>query len=92
MIMLEALVLALFATSVGAMVGAGTASAIDLFEIALPKGAVQTVLMSDTLHLDISLRQILNSVLSFSFVTVLAALWPAIRAARLEPVKAIHKT
>ena len=37
----------------GALVGAGTASALDLFEIALPKGAVQTVLMSDTLHLDI---------------------------------------
>ena len=60
MIMLEALVLALFATSVGALVGAGTASALDLFEIALPKGAVQTVLMSDTLHLDISFRQMLD--------------------------------
>ena len=92
MIMLEALVLALFATSVGALVGAGTASALDLFEIALPKGAVQTVLMSDTLHLDISFGQMLSSVLSFSFITVLAALWPAIRAAQLEPVKAIHKT
>ena len=92
MVMLEAAVLALFATTVGALLGAGVASALDFFEIPLPEGAVQTVLMSDTLHLDISWRQMAGSILSFSIVTVLAALWPAIRAAQLEPVKAIHKT
>lgn len=90
MFMLEATMLGLAATVVGALVGAGFAAAIDAWAPPVPSQAVQAILMSDRLHLAVRPSQLAASVLVFTFVTAVASLWPALRAARMQPVDAIH--
>ncbi|MEK7705873.1 MAG: FtsX-like permease family protein [Myxococcota bacterium] len=91
--LIEASVLGLVATGAGALVGAAIALAIDAAKIQVPYEAMRFILMSDVLHLAVQPAQLLLAVLAFTGITALAALWPAIRAARLSPVTAIgHAT
>jgi putative ABC transport system permease protein len=90
MFVTEAVLLGLFATTVGGVVGASIAAAIDAARIVVPVEAVQAILMSDTIHLSVLPGQIVAAVLVFTTVTVVAALWPSVRASRLQPVEAIH--
>lgn len=90
MFMLEATLLGLGATLAGALAGAGLAVAIDAWAPVVPSQAVQAILMSDRLHLAVRASQLVASVIVFTGVTVLASLWPALRAARMQPVDAIH--
>lgn len=91
MFLLEAVILGVVATGLGALFGAGLASGIDAAHIRIPVDAVRVVLLSDVLHLVVVPSQVLASVLGLSLVASLAAAWPAIAAARLQPVTAIHK-
>jgi len=86
----EALVLGLIASSVGAGVGALIAWGIDAAQLPLPSDAAKTVLMSDSLRLSVRPEQIVRAVLTFTFVSGAASLYPASRAARMRPVTAIH--
>lgn len=90
MFLLEALMLGLFATTLGGLAGAGIAAAVDAAQIVIPHEAVQAILMSDKLHLSVSAGQVVAAVVVFTLVTALSALWPSLRAARLQPVEAIH--
>lgn len=92
MFMLEAGLLGLAATCAGALAGAGLAATIDAWAPPVPSEAVQAILMSDRLHLAVKPLQLAASVFVFTFVTALASLWPALRAARMQPVDAIHST
>ncbi|TNF37326.1 MAG: ABC transporter permease [Deltaproteobacteria bacterium] len=91
MFVTEALLLGLFASLLGAALGALLANGIDAAQIQ-PPPMVSALLMSDTLHLSVDGGQIVRAVVVFTLVTGLAAVSPAIRAARLEPVTAIHHT
>lgn len=88
--MLEALILGFASTVVGASLGAGIATAITAADIAVPIEAMQIILMSDTVVLSVNPSQVISAVVVFTFVTALAAAWPAFRASRLQPVTAIH--
>lgn len=90
MFMAEASMLGLFATSAGALFGALVAVLIDAAHIRVPVEAVQMVLMSDTIHLVVKPGQLIGAVVGFTIVTALAALYPALRAARLQPVTAMQ--
>jgi putative ABC transport system permease protein len=90
MILLEAFMLGLFATLVGASVGALIAFGLDVAQIEVPNGAVRYILLSDKLHLLVEGADLLKAVCVFTALTAVAALGPAIRAARLQPVTAIH--
>ena len=90
MFVLEAFLLGLFATSVGAGVGAAAAVALDAARLPIPVEAVQVFLMSDTLRLSVQPMQLISAIVVFTFITVLSALWPAIKAARMQPVTAIQ--
>ncbi len=90
MFMAEATMLGLAATSVGALMGAAIAKAVDAAHIRVPVEAMQMVLMSDTIHLVVKPGQLVGAVIGFTIVTALAALYPAIRAARLQPVTAMQ--
>ena len=90
MFMTEALLLGLGATTLGALGGALLAAAIDAAHIHIPVEAVHTLLMTDTVHLSVKVPQLIAAVLVFTLVTGLSALWPAARAARMQPVTAIH--
>lgn len=90
MFMLEALVLGLFSTSVGGVVGTFLAGAIDAAAFKVDVQAVRVILMSDTLHLAVEPRQVVIAVVAFSLMAALSALWPAYRASRMQPVTAIQ--
>jgi len=91
MFVTEALLLGFFASLLGALLGALIANGIDAAQIQ-PPPMVSMLLLSDTLHLSVDAAQIIRAVIVFTLVTGLAAISPAIRAARLEPVTAIHHT
>jgi ABC-type lipoprotein release transport system permease subunit len=90
MFLTEATVLGLVTTTTGAAIGLGIAWAIDAAQFAVPMEAFQAVLMSDTLHLVPRLGDAVQAVVVITGVTVLAALFPAWKAARMRPVTAIH--
>jgi putative ABC transport system permease protein len=90
MFVLEALLLGLFATTSGALIGAVAAVAIDAARLPLPIEAVRVFLMSDTLRLSVEPAHIVQAIVVFTSITVVSALWPATRAARMQPVTAIQ--
>ncbi|MBC7793709.1 MAG: ABC transporter permease [Clostridia bacterium] len=90
MFVTEALVLGLCATTVGGLLGALASVLIDAARWHIPIAALRAILMSDVLHLSVAPLAVLAAVLVFTVVAVLAALWPATRAARMQPVTAIH--
>lgn len=89
MFMIEAVLLGLAATGLGALIGALLATVVDHAGLHVPD-AVQMLLMSDTLHLSVQPGQIILAIVLFTAITALAALFPALRAARLQPVTAIQ--
>jgi len=91
MFLSEAAILGLFATMVGALIGGSFSLLVDLMAFHVPFPALQAVLMSDTLHLAVSLPGLIQAILTFTLVTALAALWPALRAAKLLPITAIQR-
>ena len=92
MFLFEALLLGLGSTALGSAIGASAAIALNAAKLTIPSGALQAVLLSDTLHLAVNAGQILQGVFLLTLFVIIASLIPASRAASLEPVKAIHHT
>ena len=90
--MIEALVIALAASGLGALLGATAALALDAATIQIPVEALQAILMSDILNLVPRLDHIAIAVGGITLFIGLTALWPALQAARMTPVDAIHRT
>jgi putative ABC transport system permease protein len=90
MFMLEALLLGLFATTVGALAGAAVAAVIDVSAIHVPSDAMKMILMSDRIHLSVRTFEVLEAIAVFTGVAMVSALWPALKAARMQPVTAIQ--
>jgi putative ABC transport system permease protein len=90
--MLEATILGLVASTTGAVTGALIATAVNAARIPVPVEAVQAILLSDTLQLATRPQHLLLAIFALTLWTGLSALWPSIRAARLQPVEAIHET
>lgn len=91
MVLLEALVLGLVATTSGALLGAAIAGGLDAMDIVIPWPAVQAILLSETLHLAVAPSAIVNAVVLLTALTGAAAIWPAGRASRLRPITAIQQ-
>jgi putative ABC transport system permease protein len=88
MFMLESLLLGLGGTLAGALIGSGVAGLLNNSQLSIPQG-MQLFLMSDRLHLDIQPASLLFAIGLITVISVLAAIYPAIRAARLRPVAAM---
>jgi putative ABC transport system permease protein len=88
--LVEAIILAFAASLAGGTLGAGIALGLDAAQIHIPVPAVQAILLSDTLHMAVDPVDLIIAVIAITIFTGLAALWPALRAARMQPVDAIR--
>lgn len=91
MFLLEAAILGFVATSLGALTGAAFAGGLNAAAIHIDEEAVRAILMSDKLQLSVEPGLLITAIIIFTIFTTLAALWPAFRAARLQPITAIHR-
>ena len=87
--LLEALMLGAFATVVGVAVGAAAGLAVNAAQIPVPV-AGQLFLLSTHFFISIHPAALGITMLTITIVTGLAALYPSLRAARLEPVSAMQ--
>lgn len=90
MFMTEAVILGLVATTAGSLFGAAIAAGIDAASIEAPVDAMKIILMSDTINLSVTFTQVFGSIFAFTLITALSAVWPSVRASRLQPVTAIQ--
>jgi putative ABC transport system permease protein len=86
---LETALLGLVGCGSGALLASGIAAALNAAGVALPEAA-QIFLAQETLHFLLAPRAIATNVALFAAITVAASILPALRAARLRPVTAMH--
>jgi putative ABC transport system permease protein len=86
---LETFLLGLSGTVAGALVGGALAAAVTAAHFAVPE-SVQMFLMQQRLALTLEPGTIALRVLLLTLVTTAASFLPALRAARLRPVTAMH--
>jgi ABC-type lipoprotein release transport system permease subunit len=91
MFMLEALSLGVVATVAGALGGLLVAAILNAARIPVPL-TVQMFLMSDHLTLAVDGGLLVGAVVLITCITGAAAVFPALRAARLRPVVAMSRT
>ena len=89
MFVTEGALLALMSSTVGVVIGVLAATAINAAHFKMIKG-FQMVLMSETVTMLISPPTVAISLLVIASVTTLGSILPAWRAARLQPVEAMH--
>jgi putative ABC transport system permease protein len=88
--LIESMLLGLFATTAGAGSAAVLAAILDAAHIRFNADALRAVLLSDTLHLNAHLSDVVGAVVAFTIITGLSALFPALRASRVPPVVAMQ--
>jgi len=87
--LLEAFLLGVAGTLVGAMTGAACAAVVNAAGIELPE-TMQYFLLQRNLHLAIHPGQVAAYLAFVTGLTTAAAIWPSAYAARLQPVTAMH--
>ncbi len=87
--LLESMMLGLVGATAGALVGVGVAAGINTLRVAVPE-SMQMFLMQQHLTMAVTPRAVVIRGLFVLAVTTVASLAPAMRAARLKPITAIH--
>lgn len=91
MFIAEAGLLGVGAAGAGAGVGGLIAAAVNGGHFRVGTQALRIILLSDTYTFSVTAGFLLFAVLLFTLVTVVSSLWPASRAAKLQPVTAIQQ-
>ena len=86
---LEAALLAFLGSSAGALAGVAAAAGLNAADLRVGEG-LQMLLLQDRLVLALGLGQVVSYIVWLVVLTAVAALFPALRAARLRPVTAMH--
>jgi ABC-type lipoprotein release transport system permease subunit len=92
MFLAEAGTLALLASTAGALAAALTVAIVNAVEIHVSSPQIQFVLMSDVFAMSLQPGRVISAVLFIAALTALAALWPASRAAGVQPGVAMSGT
>ncbi len=92
MFILEAAALGAIGATTGALLSATFSVIADSIGISIPVTAVQSILMSETLHFVVKGTDLLYTIVGFTVFCAVSAIWPAVRAARMRPITAIHTT
>lgn len=93
MVVAEAGLLALMASVLGALLAGVTVAILNAIEIGVSDPILQFILMSDHLSFRIDPSRVLGAILFITVFASVAALWPAHRAARIQPGAAMsHAT
>jgi len=90
LILLEATLLGVIASTLGALGGAGLSIALNAMEIPVPIDAFKVILLADSFRFSVHGSVLIAAVVVLSLFTTMAAVWPALRAARLRPITAIQ--
>jgi ABC-type lipoprotein release transport system permease subunit len=88
MFLLESVMLGFGATIVGVIAGAAIAAGLNAAHVPVPTG-LQFFLMSPFLRLAVHGSLLVFAVVLITFVTAVAAFYPSLKAARLQPVVAM---
>jgi ABC-type lipoprotein release transport system permease subunit len=86
---LEAALLGVSGCATGALGAALVAGGLNLAHIRVPE-AIQLFLSQEFLHFQLDAAAAVSAVVTLTLVTVVASVYPAVRAARLRPVTAMH--
>lgn len=89
MFVLETIILSAVAAAVGVALGAGITHLLNAAQIPVSRG-FQIFLMSDTLRMAVSVDSALVALIAIPLLTTIGAFFPAMRAANLKPVTAMH--
>jgi len=85
MVVAEAGFLALMASAFGALMASIMVAILNAVQIGVSDPILQFILMSDHLSFRIDPLRVLNAILFISIFASVAALWPAHRAAKIQP-------
>ncbi len=89
MFVLETIILSTVAAALGVALGAGITHLLNAAQIPVSRG-FQIFLMSDTLRMAVSVDSALVALIAIPLLTTIGAFFPAMRAAKLKPVTAMH--
>ncbi len=92
MFVFEAAALGAIGATAGAVLSAALSLLADKIGISVPINTVQAILMSEKLHFVVNPMDLIYTISGFTLFCSLSAIWPAIRAARMRPITAIHTT
>ncbi|HYX34766.1 MAG TPA: FtsX-like permease family protein [Oligoflexus sp.] len=89
MFVFEAIMLGFLASGLGVLFGSIVILAINGMNIPITNDGMRLFMMANTLKFSLHPSQIVSTLILFSVITGLAALYPALKAARLRPVEAL---
>lgn len=88
----EALLLGFLSALAGSLVAVLGWLGINALYLPITNAGIRTFLLTNTLAVDVHVLDVLITLSLFTIITGFAALWPAIKAARLQPVAAMQAT
>ncbi len=92
MFVLEALLLGFLSSAIGLFIGGSLLSLLNKLQLPISNDGIRLFLMANTLAFSLHISQFVLTLLLFTAVTGLAALYPALKAARMRPVEALMQS
>lgn len=88
----EAVLLGFFAALAGVVLGGILLGVVSAMDIPISNDGARLFLMANTFRVNVHVPQMIATLVLFSVITGLAALWPALKASRLRPVEALMQS